>query len=448
MFAVVLTREARAQCPNPPVVVTNAQQPPADVCIPSGFGGLPIQFFDDFSWRTFIALVWPAKAGQRGVPDTSKTVGAPGARVFETYKALAEIFRNNDSDTPRADWNAFDPPNLNACNVQTGFDDMVLASFSKFSNLGQAGFGNLVGPLIAQNRTYVRFLTGFNRLEFEAIQAGKWFLKANIPAAGVTFPNGSIDVKSAWIDMKDKSPARFYTRTAWVMDPETSTCSQKQVGLAGLHIVIKTPSRPQWIWSSFEQVDNVQEPGAQAPFNFNDGTGAPMPTRNPYPVNPLPLPTPAAFNVTRVQPIHNSTQQTNGSYQAALAGTPWQFYRLVVTQWPVCANPPCAPSMRGTPANTFPGTGATTAWANLTMETFDQGSIATGCMSCHNVVQTVAGVTKGTDFVWSLRDHAFQPNVPNINLDRDLKMLLERAIVPAEAGQSAAKRNKQANERK
>ena len=34
-------------------------------------------------------------------------------------------------------------------------------------------------------------------------------------------------------------------------------CTQRTMGLVGLHIVSKTPARPQWIWSTFEQVDNV-----------------------------------------------------------------------------------------------------------------------------------------------------------------------------------------------
>jgi len=104
---------------------------------------VPFQFFDDFSWRSFVALVWPAQSSQRGVPDTSKQVGGIGFRAFETYKQLPELF-HNDASAP-SDWNSFDMPNQNPCNVQMAFGDLVLASFSKFSNLGQAGFGTLVG---------------------------------------------------------------------------------------------------------------------------------------------------------------------------------------------------------------------------------------------------------------------------------------------------------------
>ena len=69
-------------CLNPPPVNISSSQVPTDVCIPTGFSGLPIAFFDDFSWRSFIAVVWPALNGQRGVPDMSKTLADPGPRVF------------------------------------------------------------------------------------------------------------------------------------------------------------------------------------------------------------------------------------------------------------------------------------------------------------------------------------------------------------------------------
>jgi hypothetical protein len=52
------------------------------------------------------------------------------------------------------------------------------------------------------------------------------------------------------------------------------------------------------------------------------------------------------------------------------------------------------------------------------MEPFEQGSPSTGCMACHNVT----GIQ--TDFLWSLKDHAFTPNVPNfLFTDKEIKTL-------------------------
>jgi len=49
-------------CPNPPPVVISDPQPPTDVCLPLNVSGVPFQFFDDFSWRSFVALVCAAQS--------------------------------------------------------------------------------------------------------------------------------------------------------------------------------------------------------------------------------------------------------------------------------------------------------------------------------------------------------------------------------------------------
>ena len=143
-------------CPLTPIATVTHPTPPPDVCIPDGFASLPIDYFDDYSWRVFIAMVWPAATGQRGVPDIAQTVGGPGPRVFETYKSLWEIFHVDGTGPTSTNFNDYDLARNNACNANVSFGDLVLASFSKFSDIGQAGFGTLVGPLVAQNGKYVR----------------------------------------------------------------------------------------------------------------------------------------------------------------------------------------------------------------------------------------------------------------------------------------------------
>lgn len=407
------TQSAVAQdCPSSPPVTLSATVP-ADVCIPSGFSGNPIQFFDDFSWRSFVALVWPAMQGQRGVPNPALSVGTSGQPlVFETYKMDWEVFQPGGA-APSA-FSSYAGQNPCGTGVSPQFGDLVLASFSKYDDLGQAGFGNLVGPLVAQNGTYVRYLTAFNATEFAPILNRRLYLRANLGTAAqpLTLPDGSIDVKSAWMLMTGVAhPERYYTRQAYVMDLPSGTCSLQTVGLVGLHIVQKTPSRPQWIWSTFEQVDNIPQDHAQAPFGFNDGGGTVMPPSNPISFPPPNVP-PDTFNVERIKPIASSTQQTTAAYQQALAsqGTGvWQFYQLTMTQWPLQANQPNLP---GTPGNTFPGSiDASTAFSNVVLETFDQSNVRTGCMNCHTQSKAAS------DFLWSLSVNAFprSTTTPEIN---------------------------------
>jgi hypothetical protein len=138
-----------------PKPVVNSPKVPEDVSIPPNFKDNPISFFDDYSWRAFIAVVWPGLKNHQGEPDPKQTVDGKGPRVFETYKSLAEVF-HSDGTAP-AKLNEYDIPEYNPCGVRTGYGDMTLGSFSKFSNLGQAGFGSLLGHQPLTKTRLVRF---------------------------------------------------------------------------------------------------------------------------------------------------------------------------------------------------------------------------------------------------------------------------------------------------
>ena len=146
-------------CPGLPLKPAAAPGAPVDVCIPDPFTALTIDFFDDYSWRAFIAMVWPAAKGHRGVADENAMVGGAGPRVFETYKSLWEVF-HQDGSAPSTEFDGDEPAAQNACHAATGFGGMVLASFNGYDDIGQAGIGELTGPLVAQNGRYVRYQTG------------------------------------------------------------------------------------------------------------------------------------------------------------------------------------------------------------------------------------------------------------------------------------------------
>ena len=445
---VAAPHSAAAQtCPSAPpppnLSAPEATMVPPDVCIPAGLSGNPIAFFDDYSWRAFVSLVWQAMPqaptsgnSPRGIPDTTKTIADSSAPlVFETYKADWETFQP-DGAKPSA-FTSYDasPPCPNA---KPG--DFVLGSLTKFGNVGQAGVGNLVSVLVSQNGKFVRYLAAYNQTEFDHILSNEYYLAANLGSSQspIVFPQGSVDIKSSWIEMTTAvaHPERVFTRNAWLQDPISGDCGAApvSVGLVGLHIVQKTPTRPQWIWSTFEQIDNVPPPDYVPPtppalptqtFTFNDGTNTQMDTS--VPPNYLwsnakeASAPPAPINIVRRSnfPIHPSTAATNAIWQAALEAenSVWQFYALTMTQWPLAASTPGNP---GTPANTFPGNGATSAFANTTLETWDQTNVRNGCMNCHNF-------TMVNDFLWSLEMNAYTPpSVATTETSAGVRPLQER----------------------
>jgi hypothetical protein len=422
-LSVLVLLQAAASTARPPVNLSSSL-PPADAQSPpsaEGDGNKMLPYFDDYSWRAFIAMVWPAAAGQRGMPDNRQTVASRNQpKVFETLKASWEIFHANSSGqldgSEPIDWSYYDRKQYNACSVDMHFGDLVLASFSKFTDIGQAGYGTLdpslcggrCGPLLARNGTFLHYLTGYNQVVFQQIKAQQLYLRVSPVSfqSSLTPGQNALIVKSAWMEMANfdaRQAARYYTRQASVLDPFKRTCSVKTVGLVGLHIAQRTLNRTQWIWTTFEQVDNIPPPdplGSDGTFAlYKQGAPTLPPDRNPYPLDLTPT-TPLVFrNVRRLQPIQASTQATNLDYRKALrsVGSVWQYYQLVMTQFPIRSVFGVAGAK---PENTFPGAGnERTSFANVTMETFHQDDERQhSCMACH------LGAGAVSDFVWSLSD--------------------------------------------
>ena len=404
-------------CAAQPLPSVSAQIP-ADVCIPDDFKDIAVDYFDDYSWRAFVGLVWPAAPGRRGVADTAKGVAAPGPRVFETYKALWEVFRRGGA-APDPAFDKYDTASNDLCGSAARIGDLIIGSDTGIDDIGQAGIGVLDPPLVAQNGRYVRTLTLYNRLAFDHIVTNRYYLRSALPPVPsprpdrpvIEFPTGSVAVKAAYVDvtgMPDALVRRIYTRPALVKRADGRGCTMTTVGLVGMHIAQKTPSRPQWIWSSFEQSDLVPPawPDSPGAYVLSDGRRGLMPDSNPLSLTPL-LPEPAKpFNVERHAgaPVLTRTELTSFAYKRQLEGSPWRFYRLVVSQWPRVEGNQATPipaTLDGTIDNTFPGAGAFSAFANLTMETFNQHGVQVGCMSCHNRARMTA------DFLWSVIDHAY-----------------------------------------
>jgi hypothetical protein len=422
--AICVSAPAPGGCAREPVANVTSSQVPEDVCIPRNFTDVATDYFDDYSWRAFVALVWPAAEGHRGAPEPAKKLAAPGPRTFETYKSLWEVF-HRDGSPPAPSFDGYDPAQQNSCSAKTGWGDQVIASFSGLDELAQFGPGEMLPPLAGRNGRYIRTQTLYNRAAYDYIVEKKLYLRSALPPIPsprpavpvLQFPDGSVVLKAAWLDLTGFSAAekaRYYARPVTLRDANTGRCSVVTMGLVGLHIVQKTASRPQWIWSTFEQVDLTPPARAGAPggFALHSGAADAMPSENPLLLAPLAKEPVKPFNVTRstVSPINPKTAYTNLMYERQLKGTVWEYYQLVMTQWPRVTGEQSIPvpaSLNGDASHTFPGLGsaAGSAFANISMETFDQDRPQLGCMNCHNQARL------GADFMWSVLDHAWPPNL-------------------------------------
>ena len=402
----------------------------------------PFPAMDNFAWRAFVALNWPSLADpeHRGIADRGKTPGDPGPRVWETFKSRYELFQVGPDGRPTAPrpWATYSA--RNPCGIDAGSRSKTLASFEPFLDFNQSAFlpGVAANPLVAQNRTYVRYEVRINEPEYSALSLTGWSQAENLPDAAhpAHLPAGSIAVKAAWRLLTSADTpairARYYVvENTEVVDVAKSlaagrtVCSTSDVALVGLHLVIRTKDRPQGLWSSFEHVDNVPPVGeggargpdakdAGAPYSFFDpakpdlglwptfGSPRTLPVslENPPSLHPEPM------QVVRRHPVHPSTMAMNRAYWAApgIKGTVWEHYMLVASQWPTVTAPVDSHNDGGYfPGATLPPDPARENYkssdadgppkenlVNTTIETYLQDP-PSSCMSCHQSVSNALG---------------------------------------------------------
>jgi hypothetical protein len=351
-----------------------------------------------FAWQSFVAVNWPSLRLVRGAPDRKKMIGEPGEVVWHTWKVSEEVFYDDGRQPPP--WNEYGavlPPECTS--VGANSRDYVLRRTSKVpgdvsNNALMAAKEVAGGTLTDQHGNLVHFDARMNKTIFETITGRQYYnIEGQDRAKAVSFPAGVMEVKASWREIAEDEPPqnrlRYFRRDAWVYTPAfgpgPATCVKAQVALVGLHITQKTPSRPQWTWATFEQVDNVPPFGpppasSLIPYSFFNPTCPPAQCVPNQSTEKNGVPTGIPTQVTRIVNIGAAAQQANPAWQAALAkavpGSAFQFYQLVDVQWPQ------------TPANRPAGNPTPGLLANTTMETYIAQS---SCLNCHFTARTASG---------------------------------------------------------
>src|SRR6266404_1873282 len=435
--------------------------------------------FDNFSWQSFIALNWPAaldsttglpvraSAYPNGKPDTTKSIGDTGPRTWEGLKADFELFQANG--VPPSDWTSYQTTNppCGQCGAQAKIK--LLTLIAKGQSTLPGGINQaMAGPLLPQQLingavTFLREEVRVNEVQYNAISSAKWYLRSTLPkypkpAVNFTISDctpqpvyGALEIKASWRVMTPaemSNPAiagRYYIVSAVLVDPITGkcTCTPIPMGLVGFHIAQKTSPFTAWMWSTFEQIDNVPCTATEkssgdpdctsAPpegFSFNNGTASPNATPKGYaavagepnplfPFNPKKPPTKPIqvlrkndFNAIGQPPTDRTDiLAANKTFRNLLKGTTWYYYKLVSNQWApnrngiVVINNPATTKDNYNSMNSFPPEGV----ANTTMETFFQvnqpfyPNFGSSCIHCHYQAAQ-------TDFSWVLADMAFPSN--------------------------------------
>ncbi len=347
--------------------------------------------FDYISWQSFFGVNWPVDDQKKPLPKITD----PGTPLWATWKESPQVFLPDGSDPSKAAPMPLCENNPYRKNGKSqDYMRELYATSSIFSNTLDKDVVDEVdqaftSPLYDQNGKEVRYEIFINDDEYNYIVENKLYnldgqiefsqnnkKPVNFPAGNfLKNEMGAIELKLAWkeLNINDSSlphmdiPSRFYTQTVLlpeldsngepIIDQTTgkfSKCDQKLVGLVGMHIAHKTESSPQWIWSTFEHVDNLNVDDSEKVKGrplyalFHDYS----PAGQTLAVNVPPIPRdvttgkPSANGIRRTQvsrpiPIPKAKQKLNQKEQQLLAqaGSPLQYYELIDTQWPTAPYP-------------------------------------------------------------------------------------------------------------
>ena len=237
-----------------------------------------------------------------------------------------------------------------------------------------------------------------------------------------TYPVGATVLKSAWrIVQPNDIAVKAYITPATIdllesdgqggLKPNGQTANVT-VALVGLHVVGVVQDHPEFLWATFEQVDNAPDlpanvqPTSPAPVSaknftfYRGGTPANASNQPPLVVNPATQVVSAVTNVFRQYPYGNAAPNRaadiasiNNFSRGMIAGgsvktVPRVFsnYRLVGTLWmqPNTLQPGVD--------NLQPLGVGSVSLANSVLETYAQGPTVS-CFSCHTTGGGTAGST-------------------------------------------------------
>jgi hypothetical protein len=410
--------------------------------LPSGLEDVGLEnlqrTFDFYSWRTFIALNAPANGT---TIDQSKAAMPTRWEDMDNFKQLLDVMLPADSKAPTwpTDKDAMETEKQRllpeACRALYKPGMMVVKMIEESFNEPFK-----TGPLIDQQGHYAIFDILMNRQMFEYIMLNHLNTKAGqMDAANtvaVDFPPGqnasgelgAFMLKVSWkiLGPEEIKAKNFHMANALVSMPvrEGSNlkppCLPETLGLIGFHAVHKTATRPQWIWTSFEHIQNVPDRNEvtartfHGPYHFfSTSCRDDCPAENATPPRQFWQPDLALklefedtfrSQIVRETPLTDAAKHMNDIFHDILKGTVWVNYMLLSTQWP--SNFGCTnlhtdflrqPDMTCSPAPTY--------FANSTLETYSQVESKDGipvgvpmasssCIACHgNAVSFQTGAS-------------------------------------------------------
>ncbi|HEY2634183.1 MAG TPA: hypothetical protein VGI51_05650 [Steroidobacteraceae bacterium] len=249
---------------------------------------------DEYAWRLFVALDWPANPVARAA-DPRASFGADRPVVWETWQNTSDVYL--DGGTDPGPWPAGTP--VDGLLERAAAHRFAASALGDLPNARHVVGGVMVpfaDPVAAAVRlTEIRM----NRSTFEYIRGHALYsldgqLETVAGGRPVEFPMGAKEVKAKWRPIDAAERSRYHTMEVLAADG-----SIRLYGLTALHIVSK--DLPTWFWATFEHVENPA---------LADNEGWRLPSHD-------------EFACRDAAPDCNRAPRGIG-----LDGTVWQYYRL------------------------------------------------------------------------------------------------------------------------
>jgi len=383
--------------------------------------------FNMYSWQAFIAIQWPRDKDGNALPNFNDE----GEPTWLGWKEAFQVYRS-DGYKP-APWGS--PRNDSGLGLPTdalGDSDsrIILSSvtpthpnnFNITDEVDQA----FAGKLFDQNGNVVVYEVLMNREEYDyiidstlyningQINFSKNNTEANFPIGNYdTGELGAVEIKFAWKILEDTDyKDRYFTDEGYLINEATGELDTipTLLGMIGMHISQKTPTGKQWVWSTFEHIDNLRQnsfekdgktivvsPSLRDPdceicpanvdvtngttYTFNDSDHGSYwtisgDTINKYYASSDVMKTQAKRMIDIPVRVQNINKQMQAYFKQQ--NSVWQYYELIDTQYPLDQNaiPTISTSTEyiipGTVTNKPGGDPNLALLTNLTMETFFQ----------------------------------------------------------------------------
>jgi hypothetical protein len=236
--------------------------------------------FNEFSWQAFIAIMWPRNAQNQPMPKLTD----PGTASWLGWKEAYQVFRSDGSvPTP---WGSVRTGRGTGLSDTSFIGDTHARVFLSSNtptgiNIADEEDQAFAGKLFDQNGNVVVYEVLLNKAEYDYLVNNKLYnvngqIAFSQNGGVVNFPKGdfaqsqvgAVEIKLAWkilenTDMKE----RYFHTTGYIYDVNINKFVKKDLGLIGFHISQKTATASQWVWSTFEHIDNLDE----NPFIGKDG---------------------------------------------------------------------------------------------------------------------------------------------------------------------------------